>query len=193
MSGDIPAAGSDEDLMLRYGRGDLEAFHSLYNRHRAGLYRYFLRQTGAGMAEELFQDVWASVIQSRRRYRPTAGFRTWLYTLARNRLIDYWRARGRLPAMDDSVDDDCLLDTAGARAGPLQLAGLRDCIEYLLAQVAALPNAQRETFLLCHEGGLSLAQIAAAMKTGTETAKSRLRYAMDRLRMALPEECLEEV
>jgi len=192
MRDDNPAAGSDEDLMLRYARGDLEAFHSLYNRNRASLYRYFLRQTGPGTAEELFQDVWARVIQSRRRYRPSAGFRTWLYTLARNRLIDHWRAQGRLPEMDDGMDTDCLMDEPGARAGPLHLADLRDCIEHLLAQVAALPEAQRETFLLRHEADLSLAQIAAAMKTGTETARSRLRYAMDRLRMAMPDECLEE-
>lgn len=193
MRGDKPAAGSDEDLMLRYGRGDLEAFHSLYNRHRAGLYRYFLRQTGRGAAEELFQDVWARVIQARRQYRPHAGFRTWLYTLARNRLIDYWRARGRLPVLDDTLDTDALPEAAAAHAGPLQLADLRDCIEHLLAQVTALPDAQRDTFLLRHEAGLSLAQIAEAMKTGIETARSRLRYAMQRLRTLLPEECLEEV
>ncbi|MEZ5540966.1 MAG: sigma-70 family RNA polymerase sigma factor [Pseudomonadota bacterium] len=193
MRGDRPVAGSDEDLMLRYGRGDLEAFHSLYNRHRAGLYRYFLRQTGRGMAEELFQDVWARVIQARRRYRPHAAFRTWLYTLARNRLVDYWRAQGRAPDMDALSEPDALPDARQPAPGPLQLADLRDCIEHLLAQVAALPDAQRETFLLRHEAGLSLAQIAEAMKTGTETARSRLRYAMDRLRLLLPEECLEEV
>jgi RNA polymerase sigma-70 factor (ECF subfamily) len=179
--------------MLRYGRGDLEAFHSLYNRHRASLYRYFLRQTEPGLAEELFQDVWARVIQSRRRYRASAGFRTWLYTLARNRLIDHWRARGRLPELDDGVDTGTLPDAHTGRVGPLQLADLRDCIEHVLALVASLPDAQRETFLLRHEAGLSLAQIAEAMKTGTETARSRLRYAMERLRMALPAECLDEV
>jgi RNA polymerase sigma-70 factor, ECF subfamily len=187
-----PAAGSDEDLMLRYARDDLEAFHSLYNRHRASLYRYILRQTGPGIAEELFQDVWARMIQSRRRYRPSAGFRTWLYTLARNRLIDHWRAQGRLPGLDDGMNDDDLPDDRVVRNGPLHLAELRDCIEQLLAQIAALPDAQRETFLLRHEAGLSLAQIAEAMKTGTETARSRLRYAMDRLRMVMPEECLEQ-
>lgn len=192
MKGDKPAAGGDEDLMLRYGRGDLEAFHSLYNRHRTGLYRYFLRQTGPAMAEELFQDAWAGVIQSRRRYRPGASFRTWLYTLARNRLIDHWRAQGRLPDRDDGVNADGLPDGSVSRAGHLHLTDLRDCIEQLLAQVAALPDAQRETFLLRHEAGLSLAQIAEAMKTGIETARSRLRYAMDRLRLALPDECLEE-
>jgi len=193
MKRDNPAAGSDEDLMLRYARDDLEAFHSLYSRHRAGLYRYILRQTGPGSAEELFQDVWTRVIQSRRRYRPSAGFRTWLYTLARNRLIDHWRTQARLPERGAMMDDDDLPDQRGVRNESLHLANLHDCIEQLLAQVTALPDAQRDTFLLRHEAGLSLAQIAEAMKTGTETAKSRLRYAMDRLRMTLPEECLEQV
>lgn len=192
MRGGRPAAGSDEDLMLRYGRGDLEAFHSLYNRHRASLYRFFLRQTAPEVAEELFQDVWARVIQARRRYRPSAAFRTWLYTLARNRLVDHWRALGRAPVADEAVDADELPAAGDLRDLSARLADLRDCLEHVLALVAALPDAQRETFLLRHEAGLSLAQIAEAMKTGTETAKTRLRYAMERLRLALPEECLEE-
>lgn len=193
MWGDRPAAGSDEDLMLRYGRGDIEAFHSLYNRHRAGLYRYFLRQTETGVAEELFQDVWARVIETRRRYRASAAFRTWLYTLARNRLIDHWRALGRQPVPDEGVDVSALPDAQAPADGVLRVTDLRDCIEYLLALVTSLPDAQRETFLLRHEAGLSLAQIAEAMKTGNETARSRLRYAMERLRRAMPEECLDEV
>jgi len=192
MQGNEGVAGGDEDLMRRYARGDLEAFNSLYHRHRAGLYRYFLRHTGAGTAEDLFQDVWARVIRSRRRYHPSASFRTWLYTLARNRLVDYWRAQGRAPAVDTGLDLDGLPDGSDSQAGPMRLAGLRECIEQLLAQVSALPDVQRDTFLLRHEAGLSLAQIAEAMKTGIETARSRLRYAMDRLRMALPDECLDE-
>lgn len=192
MKGGRPTAGSDEDLMLRYGRGDLEAFHSLYNRHRASLYRFFLRQTAPEAAEELFQDVWARVIQSRRRYRPSAAFRTWLYTLARNRLVDHWRALGRTPVADNAVSADDLPAAGDLQDASSRLADLRDCLEHVLQLVAALPDAQRETFLLRHEAGLSLAQIAEAMRTGTETAKSRLRYAMERLRLALPEECLEE-
>jgi RNA polymerase sigma-70 factor (ECF subfamily) len=81
--------GSDEDLMRRYAGGDMEAFQRLYERHRGGLYRYFLRQSHPFVAEELFQDVWARVIQSRKRYRPEAAFTTWLYTLAHNRLVDH--------------------------------------------------------------------------------------------------------
>jgi len=89
--------GSDEDLMLRYAGGDADAFQALYENHRGGLYRYFLRQSNPSEAEELFQDVWARVISSRKRYRPTAAFSTWLYTLAHNRLVDHWRREGRSP------------------------------------------------------------------------------------------------
>ena len=182
--------GSDEDLMLRYAGGDLKAFQRLYEHHRGGLYRYFLRQSNRSVAEELFQDVWARVIQSRKRYRPKAAFKTWLFTLAHNRLIDHWRREGRRPI--ETADDDCLEEaTADANPGPQRLVDLRDCLEQLLQLVSGLPDVQRQTFLLRHEAGMSLAEIAEAMSTGAETAKSRLRYAMDRLRAAIAKECLE--
>ncbi len=183
---------SDEDCMLRYADGDLAAFRVLYERHRGGLYRYFLRQSPRDVAEELFQDVWARVIQARRRYRPDATFQTWLYTLARNRLIDYWRRQGRDP-LAHSGDAEALADAGESRApNPRRLAGLRECLEQLLRLVEGLPAPQREAFLLRHDAGMTLVEIAAVLETGAETAKSRLRYAMERLRAGLPEECLEE-
>jgi RNA polymerase sigma-70 factor (ECF subfamily) len=182
---------SDEDCMLRYAEGELAAFQSLYERHRGGLYRYFLRQSPRDVAEELFQDVWTRVIQARRRYRPDATFRTWLYTLARNRLIDYWRRQSRDPLAVSG--NAAVAENAGQNptGNPRRLADLRDCLEQLLRLVEALPALQRETFLLRHDAGMTLAEIAAALDTGAETAKSRLRYAMERLRASLPEECLE--
>jgi len=179
---------SDEDCMLRYADGELTAFQILYERHRGGLYRYFLRQSPRDVAEELFQDVWTRVIQARRRYRPDATFRTWLYTLARNRLIDYWRRQGRDPL---GLSGDAAEAGEQLTANPRRLADLRDCLEQLLQLVEALPALQREAFLLRHDGGMTLAEIAVALDTGAETAKSRLRYAMERLRAGLPEECLE--
>jgi RNA polymerase sigma-70 factor (ECF subfamily) len=182
--------GSDEDLMQRYAGGDMEAFQRLYERHRGGLYRYFLRQSHPFVAEELFQDVWARVIQARKRYRPKAAFRTWLYTLAHNRLVDHWRREGRRSI--ETSDGDCPeAATADANPGPQRLVDLRECLEQLLQLVAGLPEVQRQTFLLRHEAGMSLAEIARAMSTRAETAKSRLRYAMDRLRAAIAKECLE--
>lgn len=175
--------------MLRYAAGDLDAFKTLYDHHRGGLYRYFLRQSNQSVAEELFQDVWASVIQSRKRYLPKATFKTWLYTLAHNRLIDHWRREGSRPieTSDDSLEEV----TEDINPGPQRLVDLRDCLEQLLHLVSGLPDVQRQTFLLKHEAGMSLAEIAASMSTGAETAKSRLRYAMERLRSAIAKECLE--
>ena len=178
--------------MLRYAGGDLDAFQTLYERHRGGLYRYFLRQGNQLVAEELFQDVWARVIQSRKRYRPKAAFKTWLYTLAHNRLVDHWRREGARPVEQSATDDDRLEETLpDANPGPQRLVDLRDCLEQLLHLVSGLPDVQRQTFLLRHEAGMSLAEIAEAMSTRVETARSRLRYAMNRLRSAIAKECLE--
>lgn len=185
-------AGSDEDLMRRYAGGDVAAFQRLYERHRGGLYRYFLRQSNASVAEELFQDVWARVIQSRKRYRAKAAFRTWLYTLAHHRLVDHWRRAGVRSIELSAPDDDCAGHMAAdSKPGPQRLVDLRDCIEQLLQLVAGLPEVQRQTFLLRHEAGLSLSEIGEAMSAGAETVKSRLRYAMDRLRAAMSSDCLE--
>ena len=178
--------------MLRYAGGDPDAFRKLYEHHRGGLYRYFLRQTNRSVAEELFQDVWTRVVQGRKRYRPQAAFRTWLYTLAHNRLVDHWRREGVQSAGRPAQDDDCP-GSAGVDAdpGPQPLLDLRDCLEQLLRLVTALPDLQRQTFLLRHEAGMSLEEIAEVMSTGAETIKSRLRYAMIRLRSAIAKECLE--
>jgi RNA polymerase sigma factor (sigma-70 family) len=85
----------DEELMLAYGGGDAGAFDTLYARHRGGLFRFVLRAVkDRGVAEELFQEVWVRVIESRSRYAPKARFTTWLYTIAHNLLVDHWRRKG---------------------------------------------------------------------------------------------------
>ena len=96
---------SDEALMLAYGAGHAGAFDTLYARHKGGVYRYLLRHLrNAGTTDELFQDVWMNAIRARSSYVPTAKFTTWLYTLARHRLVDHWRAQGQ--AVFVSIDDD---------------------------------------------------------------------------------------
>src|SRR6516164_3361863 len=98
-------AQSDEALMLAYGAGDAGAFDTLYARHKGGVYRYLLRHCrNAGIADELFQDVWMSAIRVRATYAVTAKFTTWIYTLAHNRLVDHWRSSGHATML--SIDDD---------------------------------------------------------------------------------------
>lgn len=178
---------ADETLMLRYGAGDTDAFARLYARHKGPLYRYLLRQCGQpAVAEELFQDVWMKLIAARSGYAVQAKFTTWFYRLAHNRLIDHYRASARrVPA---SYADDCpewAEVPAPAEAQPENQEDRRRQVERLMNLVAELPEAQREVFLLKEEGGLSLEAIAQATGTGPETVKSRLRYALARLRRGL--------
>jgi len=184
-----PATQSDEDLMLAYASGDAAAFDALYARHKGGVYRYLLRQCRqAGVAADLFQDVWMNLIRARSSYAPTAKFTTWLYRLAHNRLIDHYRASGHLTLVsaDDEAHQDAVAAIPAARSDePQSRAENRELSERLRAALAALPPAQREAFLLQQEGGLSLAEIAELTDVGTETVKSRLRYAVGKLRAEL--------
>ena len=200
-SGAMPASGraatpagdtGDEALMLAYAGGDAAAFDALYARHKGGVYRYLARQCGsAGTADELFQDVWMSVIRARAGYSPTAKFTTWLYRIARNRLVDHWRAAGRLGpvawgAAQDPDDDDPLDSIPAAPAdGPEARVETRELGRRLRLALSTLPPAQRDAFLLQQEAGFSLAEIAELTGAGVETVKSRLRYAVDKLRAEL--------
>lgn len=181
-----PALASDETLMLAYGGGEAAAFESLYRRHRGPLYRFVLRSVkGAAEAEELFQDIWMRVIEARMRYTPQSRFATWLYTIAHNRLVDHWRAKGlSLVSLDDD-DASAPQPPAPPSAEPERIVQARQSLDRLAAALAALPLAQREAFLLHHEGDLTVAEIAKATGTHEEAAKSRLRYAMNKLRDAL--------
>ena len=184
-----PTSDADCALMLAYAGGDASAFDRLYARHSGGTYRYFLRSLrNEALAQELFQDLWMNLIRARTSYLVEARFATWLYRMAHNRLIDHYRRTSvvELVALETGEDESesALADTT---PGPEPAAAARQAARQLLSQVEALPAAQREAFLLQEEGGLSLAEIAAATGAGIETVKSRLRYAMARLRDGMKE------
>ena len=181
---------SDEVLMERYRDGDAGAFDALYGRHKGGLFRYMLRQCGNhSIAEELFQEVWMNLTRARRTYVVQAKFTTYLYRVAHNRLIDYYRAQaGGVPMSFE--DEDCpSLDSIpdGRGVDPALSADHRQQAERLLQLIGALPEAQREAFLLQQESGMSVEEIAETTGVSRETAKSRLRYAIAKLRVGMQE------
>jgi len=163
--------------MLAYQRGDTAAFELLYGRHKDGLFAFLFRsQPHTAVVEELAQDTWMAVVNSAARYRPKAKFRTWLYQIAHNRLVDYWRRpdnqHRQFDASMEPVSDN------------FELAVLQDRIMGALAQ---LPREQKDALLL-QEQGFSQAEIADITGSGTETIKSRLRYARNQLRDTLGDE-----
>jgi RNA polymerase sigma-70 factor (ECF subfamily) len=176
---------SDEELMERYRDGDAAAFDVLYGRHKGGVFRYLVRQCGnRGTAEELFQDVWMNLVRARLTYTVQAKFTTYLYRVAHNRLIDHYRAHagGALASFD--ADDGAQLDEVPAARGadPAVQADVKQQAQRLLQLIDELPAAQREAFLLQQESDMSIEDIAQATGVSRETAKSRLRYAVVKLR-----------
>lgn len=172
--------------MAAYGRGDAAAFEALYARHKGATFRYVLRSVKSrGEAEELFQDVWMRVVEARERWKPAAKFTTWLYTIAHNRLVDHWRTRGLAAVSLDEEEGAVAEPLAPPSSEPHRIVEAAELAGRFTAALAALPLAQREAFLLHHEAELTAAEIAAATGTNEEAAKSRLRYAMTKLREAL--------
>ena len=193
-----PAADSDEFLMHAFAGGDAAAFTRLYDRHERATWRFIRHRLGAqheGAADDVLQETWISVARAAPRYVATARFTTWLFTVARNRVIDHLRAQSNAmlsidaPLAGSVADDDGerWADRVAAEAsdGPLARIESRQQAEAFLDALAQLPQPQREAFVLQAEGGLSIEEVASATGVGAETAKTRLRYAKARLRTLL--------
>lgn len=184
-----PAVASTDDatLMLRYRDGDARAFEVLYERHKGPLYRYLQRMCGRReVADDLFQEVWSKVIASRGRYQARAQFNTFLFRIAHNCAVDYFRRSGR-PHEGAAQDIDGIAEQIGGAEherpdAALAEAQVRRDFRRALEQ---LPPEQRDVFVLYEESGLTLEEIGRITGVAMETAKSRLRYAVGKLRGAL--------
>ena len=185
----VETVSDDEDaqLMLAYARGEMHAFETLYARHRGALYRYLTRQARDGeVANDLFQEVWSRIIVNRARYEPRAKFRTFLFTLAHNCFIDHCRRTKARPAgmvIEDADAADLL--PAAEESQPDSALSRDEGTRRYRAALATLPAEQRDVYLLHEESDLSLEEIARVTGVGAETAKSRLRYAVAKLKAAL--------
>jgi RNA polymerase sigma-70 factor (ECF subfamily) len=185
----VEGVSDDEDaqLMLAYAGGEMRAFETLYSRHRGALYRYLMRQArDAEIANDLFQEVWSRVIANRARYEPRAKFRTFLFTLAHNCFIDHCRRMKSRPqglGIEDADAADLLPADEDAR--PEAVLQRKESTERFRAALATLPQEQRDVYLLHEESELSLEEIARVTGVGAETAKSRLRYAVGKLKAAM--------
>ncbi len=172
---------TDEQLMQQYAKGNAKAFDLLYARHRGGLYRYFNRQVNnPATANDLYQGAWEKIIKARGKYRPSSPFTAWMYRIAHNHLVDHYRqSRPADPVETETLSDD--------RPGPAQDVIDGEQNEQLRAGIIGLPEEQRNTLLLKLETGLKMEEIAKVTGVSRETVKSRLRYAVNKLKRSLVE------
>jgi RNA polymerase sigma factor (sigma-70 family) len=182
--------------MQRYAQGEVAAFEMLYQRHETALWRFIVRSLRDGAsAEDVMQDTWITVTQQAARYvanaaseAQSAQFRTWLFTLARSRTVDFLRKKKpeiSTEDFSDSQNDWLAHQAADSGFSPVKQIEGREQASALLQALQALPDEQREAFLLQAEGGLSVDEIAATCQITFETAKSRLRYARSKLKSTL--------
>lgn len=179
----------DAELLQRYQRGDNAAFDTLYARWRLPLFTFLLRQSGRAKqeVEEVFQETWLKVIRNVDRYDAQHEFAPWLFRIARNCLTDRWRHLAAVASIH--VSDDAAMAGAGSTGmfHPERRAASDDIQQRWQAALAMLPPAQREIVLLKLEADFDLATLADITGVPKETAKSRLRYGLDKLRELLQE------
>ena len=189
---------TDEMLMVRYQRGDRDAFAELVRRYKTPIFNFILRQVRSGnTAEDVTQDVFLRVVQNAAEFKHEARFSTWLYTIARNLCVDHLRklSHRRHPSLDqpssqDSGDARPMLDHVAdphPRSSVERSAVSTEVQSRIVQAVEALPEEQKEVFLLREVANLPFKEIAEITGVGENTVKSRMRYALDRLQEALSE------
>ncbi|MCB1567278.1 MAG: RNA polymerase sigma factor [Xanthomonadales bacterium] len=175
---------NDEELMLAYASGDMAAFEALYARHRGPLYRFIARGLSPrASTDECFQETWARVVHARERYRPEAKFSTWLYQIAQRLMIDQYRRARPQVSLDD--EDAPIPLAQEEQVQPDHSLSRFEEARRLQQALAELPDDQRIVLQLRLEQELTLEAIGEITGVGRETVKSRLRYAMDKLRARL--------
>jgi RNA polymerase sigma-70 factor (ECF subfamily) len=154
--------------------------------------RRLLGTAAATQADEVFQDTWLRAVQARHGWQPQgATFRTWLFTLAHHRAVDCLRKGGREVSIESDGDEPWEPEAAPWAGWPSATEAAEDLLfwraagQRLLVCLDGLPLPQKTVFLLHHEDGLSVDELARALELGFETAKTRLRYAMSKLRACM--------
>jgi len=179
---------SDENLMLRYQQGEQQAFEDLYRRYKDTLYRYFLKHCNdRHQSEELYQEVWIKLINSTARYKPTAKFKTYLFTIAHNTLVDFYRKTK--PTLNIDFEEveitENFINNPATLALPEDEFTLKQKTKQFMNALDELPANQKEAAMLYFDQEMNAQEISEVTQVNTETAKSRLRYAKNKLKAAI--------
>jgi RNA polymerase sigma factor (sigma-70 family) len=181
-----PEAADDAELLSAHLAGDAQAFARLYDRYDRPCFQYIRRTLGpahADAAEDAHQETWLAISRNAAAFDPArASFRAWLFAVARNKVWDHFR-RQRVTVLASATDEAMMAPDPGP--SPLEEVESREMAQLIVTAVEALPVEQRGALIMFADAGLSLEEIAHATGVAVETAKSRLRYARAKLRLAL--------
>ncbi len=186
---------SDEQLLELYIGGELTAMEVLLERHEKPLFNFVLRQIGdRARAEDLLQETFLRLVEHAGTFEGHARLRTWLFRIARNQCIDEGRKRvhRRHPSLDAAQSSDgegaTLYDRIGAKGPSAERSTVAKEVGVAMSlAIEALPEDQREVFLLRQSKQLSFKEIGEITGVSENTVKSRMRYALERLQSALAE------
>ena len=187
---------SDEDLMLQQAKGDDVAFSELVDRHQRAVLNFVYRMVqNRSIAEEITQEVFLALVKNAQRYKPTAKFTTYLYTIASNMVSKEWLKRRRRPKVfslfsswrgDGEESDFHPLDHApDEKADVLDSMKRSEVSEAISGALQQLPAHQREAFVLRRFQDLSYTEISEITRVPVGTAKSRVVRAERALRPLL--------
>jgi RNA polymerase sigma-70 factor (ECF subfamily) len=188
---------ADEALMFRYQGGDVRAFEVLLTRHRRGVYNFIYRYVNSrDRAEDLMQETFLRVIKGARGYQKQAKFTTWLYTIARNLCVDHSRRQKHRKAASldqplgrgEEGKDRTMLDRVPGKEMQSDRKVINQQLHASMQQaIAGLPDQQREVFLMREFLDMPFKDIAKVVGVPENTVKSRMRYALEKLRQELAE------
>ena len=178
---------SDKQLMVEYAAGNPRAFEELFRRYGKRVYNLFLRSFNkTELAQDLLQECFVRVVESRNRYEPTKAFSNWIFTIAMNLIRDKYREQARRKT--ESMSASRVMSNpspASAGGGPHQELEEAQTRMAVVAAINALPNDQREVIILHKYEGLSFSEIAAILDSSPEAAKQKAYRAMQSLRKKL--------
>ena len=177
---------TDESLLRRFASGDRDGLDELFRRYRVVAYRVAYRLLGnEADALDAVQDGFANALTHLDRFGGRSSFRTWLLRVVSNAALDIGRSRRRRAdraAGPIAPDDPALADSLPAPTAELERTDLRRRLDWALA---SLPPAQRQTFVLHADGGLTYREVADALGISVGTVMSRVFYARQRLKAHL--------
>ena len=167
----------DHELMMAVRDGDLDKLGSLFEKHNRNLYNFFLRQTGESQtSEDLVQDVFYKILRYRHTYRGESKFTTWMFSIAHNSKVDYYRKNRH------QTDDMEILESMPSDdPTPEDISVQKNERNLLMRALQKLTDEKREVLLLSRFQNMKYEEIADIMGCKVGTIKARVHWALKEL------------